>query len=182
MRCLGFLRGEATSSLHFLFSSRSDCSIPWYHVTSCRVVSYIRYAAMNLCVVLYTHAHRSQMQEVRGSNPRLGGLRVSPLQASGGISTLQSRASGLQSTTQGIPSGPHKKRETVKLWLALLVLRPASKHSSLSFSSRPWGFEFSHACISWEKCWIYCGLTRNPMCLDIMGFETPNLMYCELNV
>ena len=41
------------------------------------------------------------MQEVRGSIPRLGGLRVSQLQASGGISTLQSRASGLQSTTQG---------------------------------------------------------------------------------
>ena len=43
----------------------------------------------------------TQMQEVRGSNPRLGGLWVSQLQASGGISTLQSRASGLQSTTQG---------------------------------------------------------------------------------
>ena len=43
----------------------------------------------------------SQMQEVRGLNPRLGGLRVSQLQASGGTSTLQSRASGLQSTTQG---------------------------------------------------------------------------------
>ena len=41
------------------------------------------------------------MQEVRGWIPRLGGSRVSQLQASGGISTLQSRASGLQSTTQG---------------------------------------------------------------------------------
>ena len=47
----------------------------------------------------------SQMQEVWGSNPRLGGLRVDPFQVSGGMSTLQSRASGLQSTTQGIPSG-----------------------------------------------------------------------------
>ena len=37
----------------------------------------------------------------RGSNPRLGGLRVSPFQASGGIGTLQSRASGLQSIMQG---------------------------------------------------------------------------------
>ena len=34
------------------------------------------------------------------------GLGVSPLQVSGGISALQSRASGLQRTTQGIPSGP----------------------------------------------------------------------------
>ena len=41
------------------------------------------------------------MQEVSGSNPRLGGPGVDPLQLSGGTSTLQSRASGLQSTTQG---------------------------------------------------------------------------------
>ena len=41
------------------------------------------------------------MHEVWGSNHRLGGLRVCPLQACGGISTLQSRAAGLQSTTQG---------------------------------------------------------------------------------
>ena len=34
-------------------------------------------------------------------NPRPGGLRVSPLQASGVIGTLPSSASGLQSTTQG---------------------------------------------------------------------------------
>ena len=32
---------------------------------------------------------------------KLGGSRVSQLQASGGVGTLQSRASGLQSTTQG---------------------------------------------------------------------------------
>ena len=43
----------------------------------------------------------SQMQEVRGSNPRPGGLRVNKLQASGGIGALESRASGLHSTTQG---------------------------------------------------------------------------------
>ena len=48
------------------------------------------------------------MQEVQGSNPRLGGLRVSQFQVFGGISTLQSRASGLQSTTQGSPSGPKR--------------------------------------------------------------------------
>ena len=48
------------------------------------------------------------MQEVRGSNHRLGGVWVSQFQASGGISTLQSRASVLKSTTQGIPSGPQK--------------------------------------------------------------------------
>ena len=40
------------------------------------------------------------MQEVGGSNPRLGGLRLSQFQASGGIGTLQSMASSLQSTTQ----------------------------------------------------------------------------------
>jgi len=41
------------------------------------------------------------MQEVLGSNPRLGGLGVSQLQDSGGIGTLQSGSSGLQSTSQG---------------------------------------------------------------------------------
>ena len=46
------------------------------------------------------------MREVRGSSPTLGGLRVSQLQASGGISTLQSRASGLQSTTRLCKSYP----------------------------------------------------------------------------
>ena len=40
------------------------------------------------------------MREVRGSNVRLGGLRVSQFQASARIGTLQSRASGLQSTTK----------------------------------------------------------------------------------
>ena len=52
--------------------------------------------------------HGSQMQEVWGSNSTLGGLRASPLQASAGIGTQQSRASGLRSTMQGIPSGPNR--------------------------------------------------------------------------
>ena len=52
------------------------------------------------------------MQDVWGSNPRLDGLQVSPLQASGGISTLQSRAFGLQSATQSIPSGPKDSSES----------------------------------------------------------------------
>ena len=43
----------------------------------------------------------SQMQEVWGSNPRLGRLQVKIFQASEGMSTLQSRASGLVGTTQG---------------------------------------------------------------------------------
>ena len=44
---------------------------------------------------------RSRMQEVRGSSPRLGGLRVSQLRSLWRENILQSRASGLQST-QGI--------------------------------------------------------------------------------
>ena len=47
-------------------------------------------------------------QEVWSSSPRLVGLRVSPLRVSGGVSTLQSRASSLQSTAQDFPSGPQK--------------------------------------------------------------------------
>ena len=41
------------------------------------------------------------MQEVWGSNPRLGGLHVTTFRVSGGRSTLQSRASSLQITSQG---------------------------------------------------------------------------------
>ena len=51
----------------------------------------------------------ARMQEVSVSNPRLGRLQVSPLQASGGIGTLQSRTSGLQSTTQGNSIGTKKQ-------------------------------------------------------------------------
>ena len=51
------------------------------------------------------------MLEVSGSNLRLGGLGVSPLQASGGIGTLQSRASGLQSTTQGNSIRTNKQQQ-----------------------------------------------------------------------
>ena len=54
----------------------------------------------------------SQMHEVRGSNPRLGGLRVSQLPVYGGIGTLQSRASGLQSPTQGNSGGTPNKNST----------------------------------------------------------------------
>ena len=43
----------------------------------------------------------SQMQEPWGANPRLGRLRASQFQTCGGISALRSRASGLQSATQG---------------------------------------------------------------------------------
>ena len=56
----------------------------------------------------------SRMQEVPGPNPRLGGLRVSQFQASGGISTLQSRASGLQSTTQRNSIRTTKRRLPVR--------------------------------------------------------------------
>ena len=65
----------------------------------------------------------SQMQGIRGSIPRLGGSRVRQLQASGGIGTLQSRASsGLQSTMQGIPSGPRDSSESNTQTCCFLVL------------------------------------------------------------
>jgi hypothetical protein len=57
---------------------------------------------------------RFRMQEVRGPSPPLGGLRVSQLQASGGISTFQSRAFGLQSTTQGNYIQTEKKQEELR--------------------------------------------------------------------
>ena len=59
----------------------------------------------------------ARMQEVLGSNPRLGGFGVSPFQVSGGIGTLQSRASGLQSTTQGITSRPKGSESNNNMFL-----------------------------------------------------------------
>ena len=86
------------SWLYFLDSIQSDSWICWWLADSIplwyRLLSWLRIG--------------SWMQEVRGSNPRLGGLRVNPFQVSAGISTLQSRASGLQSNTQRVPSGPKK--------------------------------------------------------------------------
>ena len=57
----------------------------------------------------------SRMQEVWSSNPTLGVSGVSPLQASGGISTLQLPASGLRPPEQ--PAGhshPEQKQLRVK--------------------------------------------------------------------
>ena len=59
-----------------------------------------------------------------------------------------------------------------------LFIRPVSKDSSLKSSSRPWGFEFLHAYISWDKCWIYYGLAHESMYLD-MGFEIRNSKSCK---
>ena len=47
--------------------------------------------------------------------------------------------------------------------------------------SRLWGFEFIHAYISRDKCWIYCGLTHTSMHSD-MGIETLNTKLRELKV
>ena len=76
------------------------------------------------------------MQEVRGSSPTLGGLRVSQLQASGGISTLQSRASGLQSTTQGnsvrtkkTPPSQKKKKHRMSYHASPATDRPTDRPS-----------------------------------------------------
>ena len=49
-----------------------------------------------------------------------------------------------------------------------------------TLNSSGWGFEFLHACISWDNWWTYCGLTHDAMCLDVR-FETLNLNICELN-
>jgi hypothetical protein len=61
------------------------------------------------------------MQEVRGLNPRLAGLGVSLFQASGGMSTLQLGASGLQD--QKDSSEPNK------------IVRGKPKIATLSYSN-----------------------------------------------
>ena len=39
-----------------------------------------------------------------------------------------------------------------------------AKYSSLRLSSRHWGFEFLHACISWAKCW-FAFFQRTILCI-----------------
>ena len=54
---------------------------------------------MFICLVSFCYSmHRSICRS-------FGSHEKNPFQASGGISTLRSRISGLQSTAQGIPSG-----------------------------------------------------------------------------
>ena len=68
------------------------------------------YVCMYVYIYIYIYIYTciGVGRQTRGSVIRfsLDGLRVKPLQVSGGISILQSRASGLRSTTRGIPSGP----------------------------------------------------------------------------
>ena len=62
---------------------------------------------------------------------------------------------------------------------ALIPARSAFNSSCFECSSRPWGFEFSHAYFSLEKRWIHHGSTHDSPCLD-MGFETLNLVFLIL--
>ena len=101
---------------------------------------YVCIYKMHMCIYTYIYRERerkrdpvaqsaegsARMQEVSGSNPRLGGLGISPLQAFGGRGTLQSSASGLQRTTQGIPSRPKiTVRVKTKHVLALRLCTPS---------------------------------------------------------
>ena len=55
-----------------------------------------------------SNVSRDNVSREIGRTAKYTDSMVSQLQASGGIGTLQSRASGLQGTTQGIPSGPER--------------------------------------------------------------------------
>ena len=55
--------------------------------------------SLTLCIYIYIYTYVFvSFSRIWGSNPTLGGLRVSPFQVSGGIGTLQSRC--LQPTEQ----------------------------------------------------------------------------------
>ena len=54
------------------------------------------------------------------------------------------------------------------------------KFTLIFLSSRPWGFESLHVYMSWDKCWIYHGLTHNPTYLGV-GFETLIWNYANWN-
>ena len=45
------------------------------------------------------------------------------------------------------------------------------ERSCFKFPTRPWGFEFSHACTSREQLWAYHGLTHNSCVADRVVWE-----------
>ena len=100
------------------------------------------------------------MQEFWGLNPTLGGLWVNPFQISARISTLQSKASGLQSTMQGIPAGPKRllriKQTHIQCMCALVhrCIR-ASVHRCMSVLVQPYIPESVYLC----KCILFPGST-----------------------
>ena len=100
----------------------------------------------------------SQMQEVRGSNPRLGGYGLVNSKPLGGINTLQTMASGLQSTTQGIPSGPPKtttpsqNKEYILLKIPLAVNMKREYSLVSRGSPSPWNAKYRGPCFMRSTC------------------------------
>ena len=102
-----------------------------------------------------------------GSHPRLGGVGVSPLRASGGVGTRQSRASGLQSATQGSSmrttkgsSESNKNKQAGGLVGQMVVLR------GLSCFREAFGRQLSGCFVSQDD-FLACpeNLSETPTCL-----------------
>ena len=112
-----------------------------YHMSYCIKHVNIHYIdIMLLYIILYydiprggSGGRKALGSFATGSNPRLGRLGVSPFQASGGIRTLQPRASGLQSTTQGFPSGPTVLLQVNKTTGAPKESRPVGTYAFLLY-------------------------------------------------
>ena len=95
---------------------------------SCKVLFTSKAPTMTVKHVVVKH----------GSIIRQGGLWVRQLQASGGISTLQSRASGLQSTTRGNSIGTTRtppSQQTNNKWIQLACVRPCFRSRKQNISS-----------------------------------------------
>ena len=72
-----------------------------------------------------------------GFESHTGRVTGSPFQVSGGISTLQAKAPGLQSTTQDIPSGPKRPlrvKRTTNIMCSFIVVYCLLLYISLSLS------------------------------------------------
>ena len=58
-----------------------------------------------------------------------------------------------------------------------MEIRWVVKSSRFKSSSRPWGFEFLHAYISWETHWVYYELRHNSMYLFGYGIWDPQIVF-----
>ena len=75
--------------------------------------------------------------------------------------TWQTRVHVHQSTTH-TQEHAHKHNASWNIWSHIPLAIDSSGYNT---SSRPWGFEFLHAYISLEQCWLYYGLRHNSTCL-----------------
>ena len=134
-------------------------------------------------------SHTGQLTDKSFPSQRNKHNKTNPFQVSGGVGILQSRASGLQSTTQGIPSGPkwllriktkHDRKRVPSAVYSKLLARcrqdtalntkqiSGSTSRALVHSGSPWGAHFFGA-VSNHSLFIIWGLFVSSALLETAG-------------